>query len=279
VTTERLQKILANAGVASRRHAEEYILAGRVRVNGKIVKELGSKANPKKDRIEVDGNTISAEQPMTILMNKPRGVVCTANDPEGRETVVDLVRKIKTRLYPVGRLDYATSGALLLTNDGDLSYALTHPKHGVEKTYLLKIRGQVKNQDLDKWRKGVDIGDVVTRPAEVFKTEEKENFTWIQVTIHEGRNRQIRRMGEATGLDVNKLKRTSFAGLTIEGLRVGDFRELTPKETTRLKRDYINPVKRSKRESEEEGPQNSPQSSAPRNNRRKPKQKRPRPPR
>ena len=178
------------------------------------------------------------EAPVTLLMNKPRGVVCTVSDPEGRETVIDLVENIGARLFPVGRLDFATSGALLLTNDGALSFALTHPKHHVEKTYLLKVAGIVSEAVLDKWRAGVDIGDVVTRPAEVFRVEQEENYTWIQVTLHEGRNRQIRRMGEATGMDIRKLKRVSFAGLTIEGLKVGQYRPLTPGELATLRQRY-----------------------------------------
>jgi len=178
VTQQRLQKILAAAGVASRRKSEQYILAGRVRVNGKVVTELGTKADPKRDRIEVDGNTISGEAPVVLVLNKPRGVVSTAEDPEGRETVVDLVRKVRARLYPVGRLDFATSGALLMTNDGDLAYALTHPKFGVEKVYLIKVRGQVSQQALDQWRKGVELDDgKVTRPVEVFRVEETDGYT------------------------------------------------------------------------------------------------------
>ena len=155
----RLQKVLAKAGFASRRKSEEIISSGRVRVNGKIVTELGAKADPDKDKIEVDGRQVVFERPITLLMNKPRGVVCTASDPQGRETVVDLVRKVKARLFPVGRLDFATSGALLLTNDGELANSLTHPRYGVEKTYLLKIRGTVDEAVLNKWREGVDIGD------------------------------------------------------------------------------------------------------------------------
>ncbi len=268
MTLTRLQKVLAAAGVASRRRAEEIILDGRVRVNGRIVKALGTKVDSRKDRIEVDGRVLVAEQPMTLLMNKPRGVVCTASDPEGRDTVVDLVSKAKARLFPVGRLDFATSGALLLTNDGDLAYALTHPKHGVEKTYLLKVRGQVDEVALQKWRDGVDIGDVVTQPAKVFMVEQEKNYTWIEITLHEGRNRQIRRMGEATGLDINKLKRVSFAGLTIKGLRVGQYRELAPKELARLKRDYINPSKRDKIEDPQSQSMQKP------SNRRPPRKKR-----
>ena len=238
MTLNRLQKIIAQAGIASRRGAEEIILAGRVRVNGKVITELGSKADPSKDRVEVDGKPLTSEAPVTILMNKPRGVVCTLSDPEGRPTVADYTKDFQERLYPVGRLDFATSGALLMTNDGNLSYALTHPKHQVEKTYFLKVAGKVSEDVLEKWRQGVDIGDVVTRPAEVFKIEEDENFTWIQVTLKEGRNRQIRRMGEATGLDVKKLKRVSFAGLTIEGLPIGEYRILKEAELKKLRKAY-----------------------------------------
>ncbi len=255
----RLQKVLADAGIASRRKSEEIIQSGRVRVNGQIVREMGTKVDPVRDRVEVDGKRISAEAIVTIIMNKPRGVVCTRSDPEGRATVIELVKGIRERLYPVGRLDFATSGALLLTNDGDLSYALTHPKHGVEKKYLLKIRGRVSNDILDKWRTGVNIGDATTRPAQIFKVEEEDNFTWIEITLKEGRNRQIRRMGEATGLDVVKLKRISFAGITIEKLRVGQYRYLTQKELSRLKRDYINPSKRKQSpEGEPEPPREPP---------------------
>lgn len=238
----RLQKVIADAGIASRRAAETIILEGRVRVNGKTVRELGTRVDPHKDRIAVDDRTIQAERTITVLLNKPRGVVCTADDPEGRETVVDLVKKIKARLYPVGRLDFATSGALLLTNDGALAHALTHPKFGVEKTYLLKVSGDVEESVLEKWRQGVDIGDVVTRPAIVSTVEREENYTWVEVTISEGRNRQIRRMAEATGLDVIKLKRVSFAGLTIEHLKIGQYRHLTARELARLKRDYVNKI-------------------------------------
>jgi len=236
----RLQKALALAGVASRRKSEEMIEKGQVKVNGRVIKELGTKVDPKKDRIEVGGKILStAEKQVTVLMNKPRGIVCTVSDPEGRETVIDLIKNHKERLFPVGRLDFATSGALILTNDGALAYALTHPKHDVEKTYLLKVKGSVNEQTLEKWRKGVDIGDVVTRPAQVFKVEEETNFTWIEVTIKEGRNRQIRRMGEATGLEINKLKRVAFAGLTISGLKVGQYRALTEKELFKLYRDHV----------------------------------------
>jgi 23S rRNA pseudouridine2605 synthase len=244
VTTERLQKVLAGAGLASRRKAEEIMAAGRVRVNGAIVTEMGTKVDPRHDKIEVDGRTIAAEKIVTIVLNKPRGVVTTMRDPEGRPTVAELVKGVGARLFPVGRLDWATSGALLMTNDGDLAHALTHPKFGVEKTYLVKIQGAVGEHVLDAWRSGVKLDDgAITRPAQsVFRAEESEGGTWIQITIKEGRNRQIRRMAEATGAVVSKLKRVSFAGITIEGVPIGTYRELNDKEIARLKRDHVNPA-------------------------------------
>ncbi|MCU0661000.1 MAG: pseudouridine synthase [Myxococcota bacterium] len=235
----RLQRLLAIAGVASRRKAEELITAGRVTVNGKRTTELGAKADPNRDRIELDGKVLASEPKLTIIMNKPRGIVCTANDPEGRQTVLDLLKDSKLRLYPVGRLDFNTSGALLLTNDGELSYALTHPRYGVEKVYEAKIRGLVSEEMLARWRKGIELEDGVTAPAEVCRLEVEEGYTWLQVTLREGRNRQIRRMAEATGLEIIKLKRSSFAGIGIEGLRPGQYRPLTEEEMVRLVRDQV----------------------------------------
>jgi 23S rRNA pseudouridine2605 synthase len=246
MTAERLQKVLAGAGVASRRKAEEIVAAGRVRVNGSVVTEMGVKVDPRRDRIEVDGRAIAAEKPVTVMLNKPRGVVSTVRDPEGRPTVAELVRDLGARLYPVGRLDWATSGALLMTNDGDLAYALTHPKFGVEKTYHVKLQGAIGEDVLDAWREGVRLDDgATTRPAQaVFRVEESEGGTWIQITIKEGRNRQIRRMAEATGVVVTKLKRISFAGITIEDVPIGTYRLLADKEIARLKRDHVNPTRR-----------------------------------
>ncbi|HUT76140.1 MAG TPA: pseudouridine synthase, partial [Polyangia bacterium] len=235
MTKQRLQNILAAAGVASRRGAEELIASGRVRVNGRVISEPGTTADQARDRIEVDGRVVTGEAPLTVLLNKPRGVVCTASDPEGRETIVGLVRGTQARLFPVGRLDCNTSGAILLTNDGDLANALTHPRFGVEKTYVVKLRGQVSPQLVEHWRRGVEIGDPTpTRSAEVFVAEVREGFTWLQITIKEGRNRQVRRMAEATGVELAKLKRVAFAGLTIEGLRPGEWRPLTTRELSRL---------------------------------------------
>lgn len=238
MTQTRIQKIIAQAGIASRRKAEDLIREGRVRINGAVVTELGFKADPRTDLIEVDGRPLKGEASVTVLMNKPRGVVCTVSDPEGRPTVMDFVKGIDARVFPVGRLDFATSGALLLTNDGQLSYALTHPKHQVEKVYLVKIEGSVTEAVLKQWRDGVDIGDAVTRPAEVFKAQEDENFTWLHVTLREGKNRQIRRMAEAVGLNIKKLKRLSFAGLTVEGVRVGQYRVLSDLEIKKIKERF-----------------------------------------
>jgi pseudouridine synthase len=238
---------MADAGIASRRKCEEIILEKRVRVNGKIISELGTKADPRRDKIEVDNKIIAKESKIVLILNKPRGVVSTVSDPEGRETVADLVKKYDERLFPVGRLDYNTSGALLMTNDGDLAYALTHPRYGAEKTYHIKLRGKISENVLEIWRKGVKLDDgSTTKPAaEVFRLEESAGYTWIQVTIKEGKNRQIRRMAEATGLRLSKLKRISFAGITIEKLPIGTSRLLTERELFKLTRDYINPSLRS----------------------------------
>ena len=245
--SERLQKVMAEAGIASRRACEKIITEGRVRVNGRIVTELGTRVRKGRDRIEVDNQLITAEPLKVIVLNKPRGVVSTANDPEGRETVVDLVKDAGGRLFPVGRLDYNTSGALLLTNDGDLAHALTPPKFGAETTNHMKVDGRVTEEVLEQWRTGVTLDDFSrTRPAkEVFIAESTDGFTWLQITIREGKNRQSRRMAEATGLRVSKLKRIAFAGITIEKLPIGTWRHLSEQEMYRLKRDYINPARRS----------------------------------
>ncbi len=235
---DRLQKILARAGVASRRHAEELIVAGRVRVNGRVVTELGTKADPKRDSVEVDGRRVMAEDFVYIVLHKPRGVVATMSDPEGRLSVKDYLKDAPGRVYPIGRLDYATSGVLLATNDGDFADGLLHPRSEVPKTYVIKVKGQMKEKDLKLWSKGVELDDGPTLPAIATMLRHEDDKTWLELTIKEGRNQQIRRMGEATGFPVMRLARTVFAGVTSEGLRPGTWRLLTPAELTTLKKAY-----------------------------------------
>jgi 23S rRNA pseudouridine2605 synthase len=235
---QRLQKILARAGVASRRAAERLIAAGRVRVNGRVVTELGTKADPRKDRVEVDGKRLVAEDLVYMVLHKPRGYVTTLSDPEGRPTIADLVRGAPARVFPVGRLDFNTSGALLLTNDGDFSDALLHPREDVPKTYVVKLNRQMQERDMERWRKGVKLEDGRTKPAKVSLIRHEDGKTWIEVTITEGRNQQIRRMAEATGFRVMRLARTSFAGITHDELRPGQWRMLEYDELLKLKKTY-----------------------------------------
>lgn len=235
---DRLQKIIAHAGVASRRAAEELIEGGHVRVNGRIVRELGAKADPRRDRIEVDGRRLVAEEPVYLVLHKPRGVVSTMSDPEGRPTVRELVKGVPARLYPVGRLDFATSGVLLMTNDGELANALLHPRGGVPKTYVLKVAGAMGEDDLDRWRRGIVLDDGPTLPADAKLLRHEEDKTWLEVTIREGRNQQIRRMGDATGFRVMRLARTSFAGVTHEGLKPGQWRPLSLDELDGLRKAF-----------------------------------------
>jgi 23S rRNA pseudouridine2605 synthase len=240
MSTQRLQKILAQAGVASRRAAEQLILDGRVRVNGRIIRELGTRANLARDRVEVDRRRLVAEKPVYYLLHKPRGVVTTLDDPEGRKTVKDLLRDVPERVFPVGRLDFHTSGVLLLTNDGALAQALLHPKRAVPKTYNAKLQGQLDQTLLDSLRAGVVLDDgEKTAPAEVCLVRSDGKHTALEITIAEGKNRQIHRMGEAIGRPVLRLTRVSFAGLTLERLQVGQKRALTPKELSELKQRYL----------------------------------------
>jgi 23S rRNA pseudouridine2605 synthase len=242
---ERLQKILSSAGVASRRAAEGLIEAGRVRVNGRVVSELGAKADAHRDRIEVDGRRVVLEKPVYYLLHKPRGVVSTLTDPQGRPTVGELIRRLRERVFPVGRLDFHTSGALLITNDGDMAQALLRPQGAVPKVYAVKMRGFLDEVALGKLRNGVVLDDGYrTRPAEVFVLREDERNTWLQMTLTEGKNRQIRRMGDAIGHPVQRIARLEFAGLSTEGLAPGRLRPLTTKEVDKLKRQYLNPHRR-----------------------------------
>lgn len=235
---ERLQKIISRAGIASRRKAEEMIAAGRVTVDGTVVREPGTKADAASVRIAVDGKLLPREeQRVYFLLNKPKGYVSTAADERDRRTVLDLIPVKKTRIYPVGRLDQNTEGLLLLTNDGTLTQALLHPRFLVHKTYRAKVAGDLTPEALKKLRGGVELADGRTAPAEVrvYGTTDK-GLNEVEVTLHEGRNRQVRRMFEAVGCDVRSLKRTRFAQLTLDGVKRGAYRPLTKAEVRELYR-------------------------------------------
>jgi len=238
---ERLQKVMAAAGVASRRKCEEIITAGRVQVNEETVTTLGMKVDPNTDVITVDGRQIGSEKKIYIIFNKPKGVITSANDPEGRRVVTSYLKGIKERVYPVGRLDYDTEGLLLLTNDGEFAHLLTHPKHHVPKTYHATVKGVPHGSVLDKLREGVLLEDGITSPAEVeyvdVDLENKQSV--ISITIHEGRNRQVRRMFDAVSYPVQKLKRVKFGALLLNGLPRGKYRILTPKEVKEITDEAI----------------------------------------
>lgn len=216
----RLQKYLADAGIASRRKAEELIKQGKVYVNGKIVNELGTKVTPNVDEIRYEGKKVEIEEKyIYILLNKPIGYVTTVKDQFNRDSVMDLV-KIKKRLVPVGRLDMYTSGALILTNDGEFVYKVTHPKHEIEKTYTVTIKGIIKKEEVKNLEIGVDIGEYITKPAKVkiLKTDEEKNISRLEITIHEGKNRQVRKMCEAIGHSVLALHRSKIAGIGLKDI-------------------------------------------------------------
>src|SRR5438309_3547099 len=235
---ERLQKIIAAAGVASRRKAEELITAGRVVVNGNVVTELGSKADPEHDHIRVDGKLLHGSQrPVYLLLNKPKGFVTTMSDPERRPTVMDLVRGVGSRVYPVGRLDYASEGLLLLTNDGDLAHRLMKAASHVAKTYVVKVSGKPAEEKLVRLRAGLSIGTdqkrVKTSPARIRLVRDAPN-PWYEITLIEGRNRQIRRMFEEIGHHVEKVMRVRYGPLELD-VEPGKFRLLTLQEVAQLK--------------------------------------------
>ena len=232
----RLQKFLANSGVASRRKCEELILDGKVSVNGQIVKELGTKVNPAVDKVEYCGNPVfSSNKFVYILLNKPIGYVTTAKDQFDRDSVLDLV-KVKERVVPVGRLDMYTSGALILTNDGDFVYKVTHPKHEITKTYTATVRGIIENDAVEKLRNGVEIEDYKTRPAKVkiLKTDEEKNISRLEITIHEGKNRQVRKMCEAVGSKVVALHRSKIGDIGVKDLKLGTWRYLKDFEVKKI---------------------------------------------
>lgn len=232
---ERLQKVLAQAGVASRRKCEEYILDGRVTVNGAVVTELGTKVDPAKDQIKVDGNPIASEKKVYVLLNKPRGVVTTAHDPQGRKTVVKLLEnEYAERIYPVGRLDLDTAGLLIMTNDGTLANGLMHPSKEIDKVYRAWVRGKVSAETVKRLSEGVELEDGMTAPAKVKILETAREETQLEITIHEGRNRQVRRMCEEVGHPVKTLMRTELAFLKLGRLRYGEHRQLSELEVRRL---------------------------------------------
>ena len=234
---ERIQKILANAGIASRREAERMVIEGRVTVNGKVVDQLGFKTDPSKDHIKVDGKRLGRFEPkIALLLNKPRGYVSTVKDPEGRPTVMDLLKNFKWRVYPVGRLDFDAEGLLLLTNDGDLTYHFSHPKFSIPRTYQVKIRGVPEEERLARLKKGVRLEDGNAKAVSVKVFRQREKNSWIQVVVTEGRNHLVKRMFSAIGYPVVKLKRVGFGPIQLGDLRIGQYRFLTAEEMMKLKR-------------------------------------------
>lgn len=234
---ERLQKVIANYGYTSRRKAEELILKGKVRVNGQIIKELGVKVEPN-DTIEVEGTVLENTEKVYFLLNKPRGVITSVSDDKNRKTVVDLIKTNK-RIYPVGRLDYDTTGALLLTNDGELANKLMHPKNNIDKVYVAKVKGLIGKKELTLLANGIYLDGVKTSKGKsrILKYDKKSDTSIVELTIHEGKNHQVKRMFEAIGYNVLKLKRESISFLSIKSLKSGEYIELKPKDVKRLYND------------------------------------------
>lgn len=231
----RLNRFMASCGVASRRHCDEIIEQGRVRINAKVVKKLGVQVNPQTDIVVVDGKPIRLKGEMVYYMlNKPVGYITSVSDPQGRKTVMDLMPETNKRIYPVGRLDYNTSGLLLLTNDGDLAQKLMHPSYEFGKTYVATIKGDISEKELQQLRDGVNIGDFITSRATVEKLDTENGETRIKITIHEGKNRQVRRMFKAVNKTVVGLMRISLGRLMLNNLEVGKTRELTEEELSYL---------------------------------------------
>ena len=246
---QRLQKLIAAAGIASRRHAEELITSGKVTVNGKVTTELGSKADPDKDHVKVNGKLINpqlkAREKTYILLNKPRGYLSSVSDLEGRPVVVELLPPSLGKLHPVGRLDFNTEGLLLLTNDGDLTNFVTAAKNRVEKVYEVKVKGVPTEGAINRLRRGVTLEDGTrTAPAKIKMLQETDTNAWYEVLLHQGRNQQVRRMFEMIGNSVIKLRRVRIGILTDEGLKPGYFRHLSPAEVKRLMRRNDPRVKR-----------------------------------
>lgn len=234
--TVRLQKLIAGTGIASRRKAEELITSGRVTVNGTVVKELGTKVDSDRDHVKVDGKHLRAAQPYVyLILNKPKNVMSTLDDPEGRPTVKDFLRGVTVRVFPVGRLDFDSEGLMLLTNHGDLAQALLHPRYHVPKTYLIKVKGVLDDAKIEQLERGVKLEDGFTAPAKVNKVSRAESNSWLEVTIHEGRKHQVKRMIEAVGHSVIKLTRVRMGPLQLGDLASGEYRFLTDREANRLR--------------------------------------------
>jgi 23S rRNA pseudouridine2605 synthase len=234
---QRLQKIIAEMGLASRRKSEELILEGRVTVNGRVA-TIGMKADPLKDHIKVDGKLLfRPEKKVYFILNKPRGVVTSMSDPEGRPTVHDFVRAIKQRVYPVGRLDFDSEGMLLLTNDGEFAQAVLHPSKKIPKTYLVKIKGNLEDENIEKLRNGIRLDRTITAPAKVKRLRKTENNSWIEMVIYEGKKRQIRRMLERVGHSVIRLMRIKINGIEMGPLKPGACRQISAEEMRILKKE------------------------------------------
>jgi len=232
----RLQKLIAGTGLASRRKAETLIAAGRVTVNGKVVRELGTKVDPTRDHVKVDGKHLAAAQPFVYLMlNKPKNVMSTLDDPGGRPTVKDFLRGVSVRVFPVGRLDFDSEGLMLLTNNGELAQALLHPRYRVPKTYLIKVKSVLTDEGIKQLERGVKLADGVTSPASVKKVRKVEQNSWIEITIREGRKHQVKRMLEAVGHPVLKLVRIKMGPLVLGNLQPGEFRFLEDREANALR--------------------------------------------
>jgi pseudouridine synthase len=237
----RLQKVLAEMGLASRRQAEEMIREGRVTVNGRAAR-IGDKVNPSRDHIKADGRrVVLSSSKVYLLLHKPKNTVTTAEDPEGRPTVLGLVKERGTRLFPVGRLDYDAEGFLLLTNDGDLAHRLSHPSFRIPRAYWVKVKGKPSTEEIRKLSRGISLEDGPTAPCRITALRETRENAWMEMTLREGRNRQVKRMWEKMGYPVLKLKRISFAGLALGDLQPGEYRDLRPKEVEKIKRMIKNP--------------------------------------
>lgn len=231
----RINKYLADCGVASRRKCDELIAQGKVKVNGKVVKELGLDIKPT-DTVMFENRTVRPTiKRVYYKLHKPKGYVTTASDEKGRKTVLELMRNVQVRVYPIGRLDYDTEGLLILTNDGDITNILTHPKNEVKKTYVASIEGEITNDDVKKISKGVDIGGYVTQPCSVLIRDKDDKFTKVEITISEGKNHQVKKMFEAVGKNVAFLKRVSIGEIKLGGLARGEYKALTTKEIAYLK--------------------------------------------